>query len=411
MRGIKRVTFDNGLTLLMEKRSYRGNVIISIATKNGSMYERAGQSGINHFLEHMFFLSNGQRTSEEITRELESAGADINGFTDRDYMCFYADTLPGEILKTLDILYEIVVSDGYDKEEFSKEKRNILSEIKDYQESYAEYLYYGLFLPTLFRGTPLEKALEGRLETVRNLTLSQIVAHKKESLSPNRPMLIVVVGDHDEEEVSGKIQKTFGSLPKGKPAPVFNINYSNKSARKIEKRRGLKQAHLAMGFQVPSYAHKDTLKLLLLKAILTDGMSSRLFRELRSKRGIGYGISSELESFEAIGSLCFMVDVEIPDRLDEVEGVISVELDNLKRNLVAAWELEKAKNMIVKDFNRQLLQPKSRAQQLTTQEFQEMPYDFSKSEYFVRRLSARSLREAARKYFTDEYVLCALVPK
>jgi predicted Zn-dependent peptidase len=126
---------------------------------------------------------------------------------------------------------------------------------------------------------------------------------------------------------------------------------------------------------------------------------------------VGYAVSSELESFDGVGSFCFEVSVYDPDRLEEVEEVIRTEMKDLRTNLVGTQELEKAKNLVVKAYNKGISQPEGRAVRLMVQEFQKIPYDFRKFEYYVRRLSARSLKEAARKYFTDDYTLCALVPK
>lgn len=411
MRGVKRVVFENGLTLLMEKRLYSGDVVILVATKSGSMHESSDDAGITHFVEHMLFRSNKQRSAREITEELESAGAEINAFTDHAFMTFYADTLPGEISKTLDIVYEAAVNDSYDKDEFQKEKSDVLSEIKTCIEHPAAYLYYNLFLPTLFQGTCLEKTVDGSVKTVSKMTPRRLAEYKKEILSPNRPMAVVVVGKYDEEEVIAEVGKTFGSLPKGTHRPFAELSYCNKKTRKIEKREEIEQAYLNMGFQVPCHPHKDMFKLILLQGILTGGMSSRLFKELRDKRGVGYAVSSELESFDGVGSFCFEVSVYDPDRLEEVEEVIRTEMKDLRTNLVGTQELEKAKNLVVKAYNKGISQPEGRAVRLMVQEFQKIPYDFRKFEYYVRRLSARSLKEAARKYFTDDYTLCALVPK
>lgn len=411
MRGIKKVFFNNGLILLMEKRLYGGDVVILVATKSGSAYEKKEQSGITHFVEHMLYRSNQHRNTYEIAEELEFAGGDINGFVSQAFVFFYADTLPTEISNTLDIIYEVVTNDNYDKEEFYKEQSTILSEIKSRREEPFLYLYCNLFLPTLFKGTPLEKIVEGNLSSVNKLTPRQVAVHQREIFSPNRPMIISVVGKYNEEDIISQIKRTFGSMPQGVPAPTFNMSCVNKKNRKIEKRSGINQAYMAMGFQVPPNNHRDTFKISLLQSILVGGMSCRLFRELRNKRGIGYHLFSELENFEGVGSFCVGATINDSVRLDEAEEVINAELNDLKINLVGTRELEKAKNLTLKPYARDILHSKTRAIHLTMQEFQKTPHDFRKFEYYIRRLSAKSLREAAQKYFTDDYTFCALLPK
>lgn len=411
MRGIKRVVFDNGLVLMTEKRAYTKEVVILVATKSGSMNEPSGDAGITHFVEHMLFRSNKWRTNREIAEELESAGAEINAFTDHDFMAFYAKTLSNEIPKTLKIIFEAAVNDEYDKDEFLREKDDILSEIKIGIEHPIGYLYSNLFKPTLFRGTPLEKTVDGTVKTVSKITLPKLIEHKKKIFVPKKPMVVVVVGRFNEEELVEQVGNTFGTLPNGHKKNGLKMKPKNEKSRKFEEREEIEQAYLAMGYQVPGHPHRDMFKLHLLQAILTSGMSSRLFRELRDKRGVGYLAASELESLDGIGCLCFDVSIYDPNRIEEVEEVIRTELQDLKMNLVSAKELEKAKNLIIRQYYDDLDQIESRAFHLMVQEFQNIPYDFRKFEYYIRMLSAKSIRKTAQQYFNDDYTLTALVPK
>jgi len=395
----------------MEKRAYPGNVVIMIATKRGSAYETEEQSGITHFIEHMLFSSNQHRSSREIIEELEFTGAEINAFTNPTITVFGADTFPQEACKTIDIVYEAVLNNHYDQDEFYREMQNILSEIKSNNEEPLAHLYHDIFMPTLFEGTPLKKKITGTLETVSRLTPGQLVEYKREVFLPNQPMVIIINGKYDEAEIVSQVEKTFGSLPRGISKPFPQITHSNKKRRKIKKKKEISQAYLGMGFSLPSQPHKDVFKLALLQSILGGGMSSRLFRELRDKRGIGYNVYVELESLETVGSLCFGVTVDDPGRLDEAEEIIKNELDNLKVSLVEDRELERAKKLLINTYKREILQPKTRAVLLMMQEFQKNPYDFRKFEYYIQRLSAKTLREVAKKYFSDQYVFCALIPE
>jgi len=146
MKGIKRVVFDNGLVLLMEKKTRAKEAVILIGTSRGSMYEPPELSGVTHFIEHMLFRTNRWKTTQEIIEELESAGGDINAFTDQSMMYFYAEVIPSEkeISKTINIVFEAVTNDKYQRDEFLLEKDNILSELKICIEHPTEYLYYNL---------------------------------------------------------------------------------------------------------------------------------------------------------------------------------------------------------------------------------------------------------------------------
>lgn len=411
MRGIKRVSFDNGLVLLMERRPYTKEVVILVGTKTGSVNESEENSGATHFIEHMLFRTNRWRTYQEITEGLESVGAEINAFTGQNFMYFYVKTVPFEISKTLQIIFEAVVNDQYQKEEFYKEKDDILSEIKICVEHPLDYLHNNLFLPTLFRGTPLERTIDGTIKTVSRMTLKKLIDDKKKIFIPNKPMIIVATGKVDEDNFIREVERTFGGLSRGVYEPEKKISLINQKARKIEEREEIDQVYLALGFKIPGLYHKDILKLGIIEGILGGGLSSRLFRELRDKRGIGYLADCSSDSFGEVGSFCCLVTVYNPERMEEAEGVITSELQDLKNNLITNKELEKAKNLVIRQYYSALEQLENRAARMMVHEFQNVPFDFRKIDYYIRRLSAKSIREAARKYLSNDYVLTALVPK
>lgn len=409
MRGTKRIVFDNGLILLMEKRAYARETAILIGTKSGSVNEE--NPGITHFLEHMLFETNKWRTYQEIVDELEATGADINAQADQVLMFFYAKTLPSETAKVFQIIFEAVTNDEYKKDEFLKEKDEILSEIKTYIEHPLDYLYDSLFLPALFKGTPLERAIIGTVGSVNRITPKKLIDYKKEILTPNRPMAVVVTGEFDENNLIKEVSETFGRLPAGTPSPDLKINLENKKARKLKHGKGVQQVYLALGFRTPGLSHKDTFKLQLIEEILAGGLSTRLFREIRNKRGIGYIVGSRSESFGEVGSLCFFVNILRPERTEEAEDVIVSELRDLKTNLVSSKELEKAKNLIVRKYYDIMERIENRAFRIMVKEFQGIPCEFNDFEHRIRQLTAEDILIAARKYLSEEYTLAILVPE
>jgi predicted Zn-dependent peptidase len=408
MRGIKRVEFENGLTLLMERRPYTKETLILVGTKTGSVNESEENSGITHFIEHMLFRTNKWRTTQEISEELESTGARVGAETDNIEMYFYAKTLPSEIPKTLQIIYETAISNQYLKEEFLTERENVLSEIEMYNESPGDYIYDTLFLPTLFKGTPLEKPIGGTIGSVSKFTPQQTIAFKQEFCVPE---LVVVVGKFNEQILIETVARTFGSFPK-RESPELSLRMPLKimKAKKIEARSGIDQAYFNLGFRTPGSYHKDWPKLVLIQGILALGLSSRLFKKLRNKMGVGYVVDVIFESFGEIGSFCVYVIIKDPKRIEDVEEAIVEEFRDLKANLVSEKELTKAKNMVVREYYDSLEHIENRAIQLMRHEFQKIPRDYRKLEYYVRRLSPKSIRKTAQKYLTEDYVLAALVP-
>ena len=408
MKGIKRVEFENGLNLLMERRPYTKEAVILVGTRTGSIDENKENSGITHFVEHMLFRTNRWKTTPKIKEELESAGADIGAETSQVHMVFYAKTLPAEIPKTLQIIYQAVVNDRYLDEEFLNEKENILSEIKLCIEHPLNYAYDNLFLPTLFKGTPLEKPIAGTVESVSKITKEELIDFKKRFCIPE---LVVVAGKFDEQGLIKNVEKTFGKLPsKNTPKLSLKMPLETEGVRKFEENKEIDQTYLNLGFRVPGLYHRDVFKLRLIQGILTEGLSSRLFKKLRDERGIGYGIDSSLEGFNEIGDFHFVVTILDPRRIEEVEEVIKGEFRNLKTNSVREKELKRAKNLILRRYYDGLEHIENRASQILIREFQNVRCDFRKLDYYLERLSPRSIREAANQYLTDDYTLTALVP-
>jgi len=411
MKGIKRTEFENGLVLLTERRPHAQKAVMLVGIKVGSINEDDKLNGASHYNEHLLFKSNKYRTAKQITEDLEFEGTSVNAFTDYTITAFYAKALPEKLTKAVDVVYQATTNFEYNEEEFSRERGVILTEIRLNIEQPTKYSIENLFVPTLFKGTPLERTIAGTEESMGIVSKEELEQFKKEFYLPNNT-IIVVVGRFDEAELQRKVTDTFARLEPGKVSTQdLHVDLTNQRAEKFEGHKSIKQVYLDVGFKVPGFTHPDTHKLRLLNGILSAGMSSRMFQKLREERGIGYAIGSYFESFGDPGIFATYVAGFDSARFEEAEEVILNELKDLKTNAVPDRELEGTKNLLTSRHFDMLERIDSRAIEILEAECDKLPYDFREIPRYLDKITKEDLLEMAQKYLTDQHVLTALAPE
>ena len=409
---IKRTEFDNGLVLLTEQFPEKQKVALLVGIGVGGINEDSALSDGSHFNEHMLFKSNKFRTTNQICEDLEYDGTSINASTSFTRTTVYAKAIPEKLGKSIEIAYQASTNFDYNIEEFESERGVILTEIQKYIDEPSYYLSYNLFLPTLFKNTLFEKSVAGTQTSMGNIKKEELEQFKKRYYVPNN-MVIVACGNFNEEALSKEVGNTFGKLaPKKFKKIDLEINLENRKNKKIEKRGGLKQIYLALGYKVPGNAHEDIHKLSILKSLLSDGLSSRLFKKLRHERGIGYNIEAD---YYCLGRNTgyFFVDVEgfDPDRFNETKDVILGEFNELKTKPVNDREFDGRKMYLISKIRDALESITWRAASILHTEFDNLPYDFREVEAHLKQVTKEDVMEVANKYLTDKYTLTALVPE
>ncbi|OYT27298.1 MAG: hypothetical protein B6U97_01960, partial [Candidatus Altiarchaeales archaeon ex4484_96] len=286
MDEISKKIYDNGLKVLTEERINTKKAALLVGVRVGSMDEDELLNGGSHFNEHLLFKSNRYRTSRQIIQDLEYSGTVVNAYTTWNYTAFYAKTPKNELENALQILYEAATNHDYRSDEFELERQVILSEIKNYMNSPEKYALQDFFIPTLYDNTPLERKIQGTVKAMESVEKKCLEDFKKKYYIPNN-MVIVVCGCFDKKKLKDKINETFGSLPPGKQYPRDDVSMINRHTLKEESRGDINQMYLSLGYRVPGYQSSDYFALELLSSILSEGLSSRLFKELRENRGIG----------------------------------------------------------------------------------------------------------------------------
>jgi len=409
MKNILRKDYGNGLTLIAEKRDSK-KAALFVGVGAGSVDEDDRINGGSHFNEHLLFKSNQHRTARQIIEDLEYSGSLVNACTTWKYTGFYAKTPENSLSSALEILFEAATNFDYDEKEFALERQVILTEIENYINSPDKHALTGLFIPSLFKGTTIEQKIEGTAKSMGKVAKKELESYKKKLYVPNN-MIISVSGRFDWKKLESLVSASFGTLPKGaqnnrKPVPV-----TNRRRIKEEKRADISQSYLHLGYRVPGFQTEDHFSLEMMSAILAEGMSSRMFHELREKRGIGYSVGNFYYPNGAEGMFVSHVDGFDPKKLDETKKTILKIFSDLKKKPVGVKEFSGTKKLMLSRYDDVLERITERAMMLYMTEFFKIPYDFREKEKYIRAVTKEDVRAAAKEYLGDDYTMTLLRPE
>ena len=339
----ERQTLSNGLRLLTAPIDHAQSVSCFIMLAAGSRYETEDTSGIAHFSEHMFFKGTEKRpTARDIGGEIDGIGGEFNAFTGKEYTGYYVRCAGEHRAIAFDVLVDMLRHSKFDPEEIDREKGVIIEEMNMYFDTPRDYIG-GVYESLLYGDRPLGWDIIGRKETVRGATRDTFLGYLDRWYHPER--MVVGVAGKLGDDLPADIERLLGDLQPsetGTPAPAqFE---ANGDARVKIHTKASDQAHLCLG--VPSYPldHPDRYAVQLLSTVLGTGMSSRLFTEVRERRGLAYYIYAVNHSYTDVGSLFSQAGVDI-ERVDEAITTISNELKKITDEAVPSDELEKARNV------------------------------------------------------------------
>jgi predicted Zn-dependent peptidase len=350
----RRETLPNGLRILTAPMDHAQSVTCFIMLAAGSRYETAETNGIAHFSEHMFFKGTERRpTARDIAGEIDSIGGEFNAFTGKEYTGYYVKCAAEHRDVALDVLVDMLRKSKFDPEEIEREKGVIIEEMNMYFDTPRDSIG-GVYESLLFGDQPLGWDIIGRKETIRGATHDTFRQYVDHWYRPSR--MVIGLGGRIGEGLHERIEELLGDLQdiqvaKGPPpaAPFAN-------GRVKLKTKESDQAHLILG--APSYPidHPDRYALSMVATVLGGGMSSRLFTEVRERRGLGYYVFGVNHSYTDAGTLYSQAGVDIA-RIDEAVTTIVGELRRIADEPVPAAELEKARNFSKGRFVLQLESP------------------------------------------------------
>lgn len=335
--------FNNGLRLITVPMPWTEAVTLLVLFGVGSRYEPAKLSGMSHFIEHMMFKGTKKRPNTlAISRELDRVGAEYNAFTSKDHTGYWIKISKNHFDLALDVLFDMLLDSKFDKDEFEREKGVISEEIKMYDENPLMHIE-NLFEKIIFDGHPLCRDIAGTEKIISAVSRDELVGFKKSFYRPE-DTVIVAAGNLNKKSFS-QIEKyglRFQAESKtARRSDQFSFKKRDSVLLHYQK---VDQAQLALGFPAYHYLHLHLPALKLLSVILGGSMSSRLFTEVRERRGLAYFVRSEVDSYSDTGSFKIRAGIDV-GRIEEAIKVIIRELKKICRG-VSAKELANAKEFI-----------------------------------------------------------------
>jgi predicted Zn-dependent peptidase len=338
---VQTTKLENGLTDVTEDVPYVQSVSLGIWYNVGSRQEDDHNNGISHFIEHMMFKGTEKRTALEIAQELDFVGGQLNAGTDKEYTCYFAKVLSEHLPVAADVLSDMCLNSLFDPEELSREKNVVLEEIKRYQDTPDE-LVHDLFVQNLFADHPLGRPVIGTPETVSALEREDILSYMDRWYQPDRTY-VVAAGDVRHEDIMSLFGESFGAR-KGKASPMPKVATPGaKSDSRYE--RTTEQVHFCMGKKGPDQYDESKYALAVMDAAMGGGMSSRLFQEIREKRGLAYSVGSYPHSYSEMGLYAIYAGTS-PETLDEVLDLCRQEAGKVRAEGLNVEEFQRAKNQI-----------------------------------------------------------------
>ncbi len=349
----ERHTLPNNLRVLTAPMPHAQSVICFVMLAAGSRYETPETNGIAHFAEHMFFKGTERRpTARDIAAEVDAIGGEFNAFTSKEYTGYYVKCAAEFRDTALDVLVDMLRNSKFDSEEIDREKGVIVEEMNMYFDTPRDYIS-GVYDELVYGDSPLGWDIIGKKETVRGATRDTFMGYLDRWYKPSR--MVVGIGGQLGDGLLDRLGELLGDLQDadtGEPGGVAAT--ANGRVKLFTKQSD--QAHLCIG--VPSYpvVHPDRYALQLLQTVLGGGMSSRLFTEVRERRGLAYYVFATNQAYTDAGSLYSQAGVDI-NRVDEAVTTIVGELKGIADEAVPADELEKARSFAKGRFVLQLETP------------------------------------------------------
>jgi predicted Zn-dependent peptidase len=331
----------NGIRVLSERLPDLPSITVGIWVENGSRYEQPHQAGISHFLEHLFFKGTERRTAAQIAEEIDAVGGVLNAFTGKEYTCYYAKVLHEQLPLALDLLADIFTQSRFASEEIDRERSVIIQEISQVEDTPDDYVHE-LFNLAFWPGHPLSRPIAGTAETVRGLVREDFVRFLEARYRPDR-VLIAAAGNLVHEDLLAVAEGKFGTLSGS--APLVDGGPPQPHAGVSVHEKPLEQVHLCLGSPGIAHADAERYPAHLLNLALGGGMSSRLFQEIRERRGKAYTVYSFLSSYLDAGYFGVYVGTSA-EWVREVVDVIREELARVAREGLGVAELSRVKQQM-----------------------------------------------------------------
>jgi predicted Zn-dependent peptidase len=373
------------------------SVSIGVWLARGSRHEPQEQSGIAHFVEHMLFKGTANRTAEDIAQAIDSIGGQMDAFTAKEYASYYIKVLDEHLPLAVDVLTDIVLRPGFAAEDIEREKKVVLEEIKMVEDT-PDDLVHELFTENFWRDHPLGRPILGTRETVEGLTADRLRAYFADAYTAEN-MIVAAVGNVEHERVRDLVDRYFGELPR-RGTPIVD-RPPRVVPRIVIRNKELEQSHVCLGTSGYRQDHEDRYASYVLNTVLGGSMSSRLFQNVREKRGLAYAVFSGLSAYRDAGSVTVYAGCA-NDAVGELVDVVVAELRRLKEDPPPEAELRRAKDHLKGSLMLNLESTSSRMSHLARQEiYFDRQFGLDETLDGVERVTQIDVQRVARDLFAD----------
>jgi len=373
------------------------SISIGVWLTRGSRHETAEQSGIAHFVEHMLFKGTATRTAEDIAQAIDSIGGQLDAFTAKEYASYYIKVLDEHLPLALDILSDIVLNPAFSADDVEREKKVVIEEIKMVEDT-PDDLVHELFTQGFWENHPLGRPILGTKETVESFTSDSLRGYFDRAYTAKN-LIVSAVGNLDHERVRGLVAEKFGSLTE--PGETF-VDRAPEVVPKIQVRnKDLEQSHLCVGVSSYPQNHDDRYSSYVLNTLLGGSMSSRLFQNVREKRGLAYAVFSGLSAYRDAGSFTVYAGCA-NEAVGEVIDLVVEELRGIKQAPVPDGELQRSKDHLKGSLMLSLENTANRMSHLARQEiYFDRQFGLDETLTGIERVTAQDVQRVALDLFKN----------
>jgi predicted Zn-dependent peptidase len=402
---VTREVLDTGLRLITETMPHVRSVSLGVWLTRGSRHESVDRSGIAHFVEHMLFKGTGTRSAEDIAQAIDSIGGQLDAFTAKEYASYYIKVLDEHLPTAVDLLSDIVMNPNFASEDLDKEKKVILEEIKMVEDT-PDDLVHELFTQHFWEGHALGRPILGSKETVETFT-AEILRHyfRTSYVAPN--LIVSAAGNVEHARVRDLIARAFDKLPSTR-AP-FQDETPRVMPQVIVRSKELEQSHVCLGTNSYPQNHPDRYVSYIMNTVLGGSMSSRLFQNVREKRGLAYAVFSGLSAYRDAGNITIYAGCA-NEAVPEVVDLCVEELRGMKQAPVPDAELRRAKDHLKGSLMLSLENTASRMSHLARQEiYFERHFGLDETLAGVERVTAADVTRVATDLFSNGSLAATVV--
>lgn len=410
---VKRTVHASGLRIVTEEVPSVRSAAVGIWVNVGSRDEAPATAGASHFLEHLLFKGTTSRTALEISSSIESVGGEMNAFTSKEYTCFYARTIDTDLPMAIDVVSDLITSSIVTTLDVDAERKVVLEEIAMRDDDPSD-LVHDLFSDTYYGDTPIGRPILGTVKSISEMSRNTVFNYYKKKYLP-QDLVVAVAGNIKHKRVVAMVEKALSrdNFLDGAGAPVLRPNTPLKNSQ--QQSVGLlykksEQAHMFYGMEGVARADERRFAMGVLSAALGGGMSSRLFQEIREKRGLAYSVYSYAQQFAGSGVIGFYAGCN-PSKAIEVVEIIRSVLSDVADNGMTHEEIERAKGAVRGSL---VLSQEDSGSRMSRIGKNEIVYgqvmDFDDILKAISRVSATDIREIASEFLVKTPTLALVGP-